>query len=161
MSATFTEFLREQAEKRKIEVEGRKSIVIEWTDSLKRLYSMMQDWIRSSDPDGILKFEEDEWEIEEEGLGKYKVPRLDIRGLGRWVGVVPKSRYTIASAYPPQKSSPERASGRVDITNEVRRFILYRFRVEDGDLWMMDDQKNPLCVLDQATFETALMSYLR
>jgi hypothetical protein len=161
MTTSFTEFLREQAEKRKAELSERKAILDEWTESLKQLYSKMREWLRSSDPDGILVVKDETWDAEEEGLGKYKVPCLDIRGLGRWIGIVPKARYTVATAHPPQKTTPERAAGRVDITNEVRRYILYRFRGEEGDTWLVDDQKNPLRILDQPAFEAALMSYLR
>lgn len=161
MSTTFTEFLREQASKRKAFSAERDEVIKEWTEALGRLYLTVREWLRTSDPDGILSVDEAAWELNEEGLGKYCVPRLDIRGLGRWVALVPKARYTIATAHPPQKVSPERAAGRVDITNEVRRFILYRFRDEGGDTWIIDDQKNPLRVLDQQAFEAALMSYLR
>ncbi|VTT97427.1 Hypothetical conserved protein OS=Candidatus Acetothermus autotrophicum GN=HGMM_OP3C474 PE=4 SV=1 [Gemmataceae bacterium] len=162
MSATFTEFLREQAEKRKSRDTDRQRVLDDWIEALKRLYAQMEGWLRSSDPDGILNIEKEEnWEVEEEGLGKYSVPRLDIRGLGRWVGVVPKARFTVASAHPPQKASSGRPIGRVDITNEVRRFVLYRFPSAEGDLWLIDDQKNPPSVLDQAAFESALMSYLQ
>lgn len=162
MSSTFTEFLRQQAANRQAELARRREVIEEWTASLRGLYSSLKDWLRQSDPDGILKVEEsDDWELQEEGLGKYTVPRLDLRGLGRWIGIVPKARFTVATANPPPRSTPERAEGRVDITNEVRRFILYRFRGEDGDIWMVDDQKQPVRLLDQVAFEAALMTYLR
>lgn len=161
MSTTFTDFLREQAAQRKTEMAEREAVVAEWTESLRQLYAQIRGWLQESDPDGILSVKDGVWEVNEEGLGKYSVPCLDIRGLGRWVGIVPKARYTVATAHPPQKTTPERAAGRVDITNEVRRFILYRFHGEDGDLWLIDDQKNAPRVLDREAFEAALMSYLR
>lgn len=161
MSTSFTEFLREQAAKREQATAKRQEILSEWFDSLHRLYGQVREWLRSSDPDGILKLEDSRWEVREEGLGRYEAPRLDIKGLGRWVGLVPKGRYTVATAYPPQSSSPQRAAGRVDITNEVQRHVLYRFTTDTGDEWVIDDQKTPPRPLTQREFESVLMSYLR
>lgn len=161
MSSTFADFLREQVAKRKTETAGREEIIAEWSAALNDLYAVVRGWLRTSDPDGVLTVEDETWELKEQGLGTYTVPRIDIRGLGHWVGLVPKARYTVATATPPRKSTPERAAGRVDITDEVRRYILYRFRGEDGDLWLMDDQKTPLRVFDQPAFEAALKSYLQ
>jgi hypothetical protein len=87
----------------------------------------------------------------------------------------------VATAKPPQKNAPERAEGRVDITDELLRYVLYRFRQEDGrNVWMIDglgraydaaEKTWPGQVeyipraepkpLEQETFEKALMSYLR
>lgn len=161
MNTTFADFLRERAERLQEEEAKKRPIITDWRQAIERLLTQVKEWLRTSDPNGILRIKEDDWELEEEGLGKYSVPRLDIRGLRRWIGIVPKARYTVATAHPPQKSAPERAAGRVDITNEVRRFVLYRFQTADGDVWMIDDQKNPPRVLDQEAFEAALMSYLR
>src|SRR6476469_3643335 len=112
MSATFTDFLREKAENRKAELSNRQAVLDEWRTAVQRLLDTIKVWLRTSDPDGILKLEDNEWEISEEGLGTYKVPRLDIHGLGSWVGIVPKARYTVGTVHPPQKSAPERAAGR-------------------------------------------------
>lgn len=161
MTTKFTEFLREQATKRDESREKREAIVAEWADALQKLYGTVRGWLSASDPDGILTLEETLWEVSEEGLGSYKVPRLDIRGLGRLVWLVPKARYTVATAHPPQSAAPQRAAGRVDLSNEIRRFVLYRFTTDSGDQWFIDDQKNPPQPLTQEAFETALMSYLR
>jgi hypothetical protein len=164
MSSTFTEFLREQAAKRKVETVRRTEVIGEWTDSINRLLATIRGWLQVSDPDGILRIKEEVEELHEEGLGRYTVPRLDIHGLGRWVGIIPKARFTVGTAHPPQKTSPERATGRVDITDEVRRHILYRFPGESGDVWLISSDPMGLRrpkVLDQAAFEAALMSYLQ
>jgi hypothetical protein len=161
MTTKFTEFLREQATKRGESRAKRDAVIAEWTEALQALYGNVRDWLSASDPDGILSLEESLWEVSEEGLGSYKVPRLDIRGLGRLVWLVPKARYTVATAHPPQSSAPQRAAGRVDLSNEIRRFVLYRLKTDSGDQWFIEDQRNPPQPLTQEAFETALMSYLR
>ena len=102
------------------------------------------------------------------------MPRLDIRVFGKWVGIIPKARRTVATAKPPRKAVPEQAQGRVDITDELKRYVLYRLREGDQDVWVVDAPENGYDVetswyipmsqtnlLTQESFEKALMSYLR
>jgi hypothetical protein len=86
---------------------------------------------------------------------------------------------------PPGKSTAQRADGRVDITDELRRYVLYRFKENDRERWLIDDLKpdprspdqeaseqhpGPMVIyrpraepkwLDREAFETILMSYLQ
>jgi hypothetical protein len=164
MSTTFTNFLREQAAKVAAEAEAGKAVVQEWRTAIEHLFAQIRGWLAESDPDGIIQIKEGEKELNEQGLGRYRVPRLDLRVFDKWIGLVPKGRNTIASAHPPRTSAPEQATGRVDITDEVRRYVLYRFPKEGGgDVWLIDDYRSEgdPKPLDQQTFEKALMSYLR
>lgn len=181
MSTTFREFLNEQAEKHQAQVNAGKAIIDEWRTAIENLFSQIRGWLKESDPKEVIKIEESQEEVKEPGLGPYRVPRLNLRAFGKWVGVVPKARRTVGAAKPPQKSVPERAEGRVDITDELRRYVLYRFKENGSDVWLIDglqgggyevDEKEwPGQVkyiprpeprpLDQETFEKALMSYLR
>jgi hypothetical protein len=162
MTTTFTEFLREQAAKQADEATAGKAIVEEWRTAIEKLFRQIRGWLSESDPDGIIQIEEGRHEVREKGLGRYQVPRLDLRAFGKWTGIIPKARNTVASARPPQKAAPERATGRVDMTDEVQRYVLYRFPKEGGgDLWMIDDLRSEPRLLDQQAFEAALMSYLR
>ena len=43
----------------------------------------------------------------------------------------------------------------------MRRYILYRFKEGDGDVWLIDDLESEQKPLNQETFEKALTSYLR
>src|SRR5947208_1679715 len=139
MSTTFTDFLREQAAKHEAEIKAGKATVEEWRTAVEQLFQQMRTWLAASDPDGIIKIEQGQEEIVEPGLGRYKVPRLNLDVFGKGIWIIPKARKTVATAHPPQKAAPERASGRVDITDELRRYLLYRFRQHNGDVWMIDD----------------------
>jgi len=164
MSTDFTRFLREQAEKHAAATRAGKATVEEWRGAVERLFEQIRAWLAVSDPDGIIEIQQGLHETAEPGLGRYKIPRLDLRAFGKWAGLVPKARNTIGSAHPPQKRAPERAIGRVDITDELRRYVLYRFRNESGgELWVIDDPATnaPAQPLDQTTFQQALMSYFR
>jgi hypothetical protein len=161
VTTTFREFLQQQAEKHQAEVQSGKAMVDEWRAAVQRLFAQLRAWLRESDPDEIIEIKEGQEDVTEPGLGRYQVPRLDLRAFGKWVGIIPKARKTVGTAKPPQKSAPERAAGRVDITDELRRYVLYRFQKDVGDVWVIDDLNSEAKPLDREAFEKALMSYLR
>ncbi len=161
MTTAFSEFLRQQAEKHQAEVRAGKATVDEWRAAIERLFDQLRAWLRESDPRGIIEIEEGHQDITEPGLGRYRVPRLNLRAFDKWVAIIPKARKTVGTAKPPQKLAPERAAGRVDLTDELRRFVLYRFRNGDRDEWVIDDLHEGAKPLDKEAFEKALMSYLQ
>jgi hypothetical protein len=168
MSTTFQEFLHKKAQTHQAEVNAAKSVVDEWWTSIERLFAQIRQWMKQSDPDGLIEIKEGVEEIREPGLGVYRAPRLDLRAFGKWIGVIPKARRTVGRAKPPQKSAPERAEGRVDITDELRRYVLYRFKQDGRDVWLIDGLEtgregaaSEPAPLDQEAFEKAMMSYLQ
>src|SRR5260370_20785057 len=114
MTITFTSFLREQAAKRENEARAGQAVVEEWRTALEVLFRQIRGWLADSDTDGIIQIEQKEHDLTEGDLGRYRVPRLDLRALGKWIGIIPKARKTVGAARPPLKSAPERAIGRVD-----------------------------------------------
>jgi hypothetical protein len=162
MTTAFQEFLRQKVEKYQAEAEAAKATVEEWRAAIEKLFARMRGWLAESDPEGIIEIKEGNQAVEEPGLGRYRVPRLDLRAFGKWIGIIPKARNTVGSARPPLRSVPERAAGRVDMTDEIQRYILYRFRREGAeDEWAIDDLRSEQRPLDRQAFEAALMSYLR
>jgi hypothetical protein len=161
MTTTFKEFLRQQAEKHEAEAQSGKATVEEWRSAVEQLFAHLRGWLRESDPTGIIQIEEGHENLTERGLGRYRIPRLNLQAFGKWIGIIPKARHTVATAQPPQRTAPQRAAGRVDITDELRRYVLYRFREDGRDVWLIDDLESGPKPLDQDAFERALMSYLR
>ena len=161
MSTTLTEFLREKAAEESAQRQKREEQIAEWRQAVERLLAKLQEWVRTADPDGLLEVKRNDFRINEEGLGKYQVPGLVITAFDRQMMVVPKARYTVATATLPQNATQERASGRVDLTDDARRFVLYRFRREKDDIWMIDDTTANPRLFDQAEFESALLSFLK
>jgi hypothetical protein len=171
MSTTFKEFLQQQAKKHQAEA----PTIDEWRGAIDRLFNQIRQWLKDSDPDRFIEVKENQEDITEPGLGRYRVPRLDIRAFGKWIGIIPKARKTVATAQPPQKSAPERAEGRIDITDELRRYVLYRFLQDGRDVWLIEAlapgkswpgevqyvPKSEPKELNQEAFERALMSYLQ
>ncbi len=162
MSISLSDFLLQEAEKYEAQAKQNQAVIEEWRDAVQQLFRQLRAWLSEADPKGIIKIHENEHEVTEPGLGRYKIPRLDFKAFGKWIGLLPKARYTVASAKPPQKTSPERADGRVDMTDEVRRYVLYWFRGGPGeDVWLIDDLRSEPKLLTKEGFEAALLSYLR
>jgi hypothetical protein len=161
MSTDFRDFLRQQAEKYQAEIAAGKADVEDWRAAVERLFAQMRTWLKDDDPQGFIEIKESPQNITEPGLGRYQIPRLDLYTIRQWIGIIPKARRTVAAAKPARLAAPERAAGRVDITDEVRRYILYRFREDGRDVWMIDDLESEPKPFDREAFEKALMSYLQ
>src|SRR5258708_1596112 len=82
MTTSFTEFLRQEAEKHQAEVIAGEATVAEWREAVQHLFAQMRAWLKASDPDGIIRVKESNREINEPGLGRYEVPSLELRVFG-------------------------------------------------------------------------------
>ena len=70
--------------------------------------------------------------------------------------------FNIKNASPPQRKVPTNAVGRMAITDEIRRYVLYRIQKGEEDHWVIDNLNSDEPVpLDRLRFEEAIMSYLR
>jgi hypothetical protein len=180
MSTAFKDFLRAQAAKEHAEIMQGKAIVDDWRAAIERLFAQIRAWLKESDPDGLIEIKENKQEIREKGLGYYVVPRLDLSAFGKWIGIVPKVRGMAVAGEPTQSTAPGRAFGRVDVTDELQRYVLHRVHENGQEVWLIEGldiggrdaaerrpgevryfPRSELMRLDQATFEKALMSYLQ
>ena len=160
--SSFSELLLEKQKSYEEEAKNNKEIIDEWVQAIGRLFEQLRDWLALSDPTHILQVEERKAEVNEPNLGRYQAPRLDIRAFGTWVGIIPKARKTVGSARPPRLGAPIHATGRVDITDEIRRYVLYRFEGDNEDAWFIEGPSADAPEqLTQERFEEALMSYFQ
>lgn len=159
--STLGELLEKKAESYRSEAEKNKFVIDDWVEAIRKLHSDIRGWLASSDPKGNLQLEVKTADIAEPNVGRYEAPRMDFRAFGEWVGLIPKALKTIKSARPPQSTAPVRATGRVDLTDELVRYVLYRFTDADGDSWFIEGPTDGLHPLTQQRFEEALMSYFQ
>jgi hypothetical protein len=161
MATALKDFLRQHAEKHQAEETKAKAMVEEWRDALERLFAQIRAWLKESDPGGVIEVKVNLEDVREPSLGRYRVPRLDLDFFGQWIGVIPKARKTVGVIRPTAGSVPEQADGRVDITDELRSYVLYRSKQSAGDVWFIDGLTSDQKAFDQDAFERVLMSYLR
>lgn len=162
MSTSLGELLEKKREQYEETARKNESIIDEWKESLMELYQTLRDWLSEADPKHILQVKQGVRALTEPSLGQYEVPDLSIRAFGKWVGVIPKARKTVGTAIPPQLNAPVRATGRVDITDEIRRYCLYRFQDGTQDRWYIVDPTTDVQEeLTQQRFEAAVSSYFQ
>jgi hypothetical protein len=163
MSTSLKDFLKQKAVLYKAESEKNGQLVEEWRGAVDRLFTQLEAWLGTADPEGIILRERSQVEVTEPGLGRYPISRLNLRAFGKWVGLIPKARNTAKRANPQQTGAPEKATGRVDITDEIRRYVLYRFNAGTDERWFMDDTaaNSELQPLTADRFESALLSYFQ
>ena len=163
MTPSLKDFLKQKATLYAAESEKNRAVIMEWRQAVDRLFTQLEAWLVAADPEGIIRHTTDLIEVTEPGFGRYSMPRLNLQAFGKWVGLIPKARKAGKRAAPQQNGAPEQATGRVDITDEIRRYVLYRFPHGTDDQWFIDDTaaNSELQPLTADRFEAALLSYFQ
>ncbi len=154
---TFQQFLEKFAkEQRQPERRQRRD---EWIAAVGRLIEQIRAWLAESDPHQLLDvipFEVEKWEP---ALGKYKIPSLKI-GVGEEaVRVDPMGRDAVGVVKRLGENGLK-AEGRVDITDGVRKYILYRTLEGGEERWYVLDERFEPAPLDRARLEAILQDLL-
>jgi hypothetical protein len=154
---TFREFLEKQAQQSHHK-EGRERRE-EWITAVGRLIEQMRAWLAESDPASVLDVVLIEMEKAEPGLGIYKIPSLKISLGEAAVQVVPVGRNAMGIV-DAQGDVGMRAEGRVDITDGIRRYILYRTLKDGKEKWYALDERFQAAPLDSTRLEGILQELL-
>ena len=167
METSFQEFLRQKVEGS--DWRDRKRLREEWLSALHRLLGQIREWLKESDPEGVLEFVTYEVERVEGRLGVYDAPALKIRlntdfaeflPVGRSVHLpfVLQNQLSVASN---RQAWGNLSGGRVDVTNGERKHILLRSTQDGQDRWyaMMRNVVSPL-PFDKARLEAILEDLL-
>ena len=160
------DLLKADAERYRSEKAKREQALKEWLDLLNGLFAQIEEWLKASDPDGLLEVTADTLTITDPALGEYTAPVRRVT-LGKTsVETVPRARYVIASIQPPGKE-PVRAHGLVEIRS--RGWPSHNLYQLPGGQWYIYDlsrnlraaEANPVEPLDADNFEAAIASQLR
>jgi hypothetical protein len=160
-TVSLKEFLASEAEKLRSEQTEALTKRQEWIASVGRLLDRIKDWLAEADPRGILMIEEAPLRLSQQGVGTYEIPILTI-GLGpREVRVKPVARFVAAPLRVTGRMQVPRAYGRVDMTNGLDRYMIFRVQMEPDDRWTIIEENGPLMKpFDQDSFESAFKSLL-
>jgi hypothetical protein len=159
--ASLKEFLESEAENlRRAQAEALTERQ-EWITAVERLLTQIKEWLGQADTQRILMFDEAPIRIREQGLGTYEIPALTV-GLGtREVRIKPVARYVLAPMRVIGMMQGPRARGRVDMTNGLDRYMIFRTEMEPEDRWIITEENEPLLEqFDRKSFESALKSLL-
>jgi hypothetical protein len=154
---TFREFLEKQSnQQRQKERRARRE---EWVAAVGRLITQLRAWLAESDPGNVLDVVPMEVERAEPDLGAYRIPALKIGLDDTAVQVMPVGR-NVVGIVGPHGDIGVRAEGRVDITDGIRRYILYRTLKEGRDNWYALDERFQAEPLDRSRLEAILQDLL-
>jgi hypothetical protein len=152
---SFQEFLRGKAEV--FGVRDRHRRRGEWLDAIQRLFEEVRGWLRQSDPEGLLDVETYGLARTEPDLGAYEAPALRIHLGAIEIDLVPVSRKV---QFKGSSGAPSELLGRVDITDGIRKYNLYRQVRGGNECWQIRDDHNQFTPLDRRKFELILQDLL-
>lgn len=158
---SFQEFLAEQAEKLPSEQSKATEKRDEWIAAVDRFNQDVKTWLEQDDPERLLTIEERTYELREEGIGTYRVPGLLI-GLGpREVRLEPIARFVAGPLSSSGIIHIPRAYGRIDLTNRLKKYMIFRTDLKLEGPWKMIEQDGyVLRPLAREPFEEALQRLL-
>jgi hypothetical protein len=152
---TLREFLHNKAqEENQTQRRERRN---EWIAD--RLIKQICAWLAEADPDKVLEIIPLDLEKAEPELGVYRVPGLKLVAGDASVQVVPVGRNVVGLVGPRGEVSL-RAEGRVDITDGVRKYILYRTLQDGRENWYALNERFEATVLDRGRLEAILVDLL-
>jgi len=122
----LVEFLKEKKRSASQVEERREQLLKEWQEAVSGLLSQIEDWLAPALSEG-LNLKRYTVEIDEEGLGKYAAPALEIEFEGIKVRIVPVGRLVIG------------ACGRVDITSPLGVYHLVRLGSDKTSWYLVRD----------------------
>ncbi len=164
MQTSFQEFLKQKVEGS--DWKDRKRLRAEWLGTLDRLLNQIRDWLRESDPEGVLECVNYEVQRVEERLGVYDAPALKIRLNTEYAEVLPIGRFTpqpfafgqwLLDGYGDLNLS----KGRVDITNGERRHLLLRSGEGEGRWFALIPGRPEPIPFDRSCLEAILEDLLK
>ena len=159
--ASLKEFLKEQAENLRTQEPERAKKRDEWVAAVDRLCNQIKEWLAQADAEKVLTVQGRSYERREEGIGSYTVSGISISLGPRHVDVVPVARKVVGPLSTTGVIYVPRAYGRVDLSNGLEKFMLFRVEREPEDRWSIVGQDRPQMErLDQSTFEAAFQSLL-
>jgi hypothetical protein len=156
--SSFSEFLRKKGEE--YHVRDRHERRSEWIGAINRLFDQIRGWLRESDPEGLLDIVPYEVSRTEPILGTYDAPALKFQLGPAEAHLKPVGREVPFRAIRGTTKKRTEFAGRVDITDGLREYHLFREQHDEGDRWQFPDERNQFSYLNRQEFERILEELL-
>ncbi|MEJ7639918.1 MAG: hypothetical protein WKF75_18600 [Singulisphaera sp.] len=158
---SLKQFLEEEAGKLQTYLSEAARKRDEWVGAVDRLTSRMKEWIGEADSGGVLVLQDRMFTLREEGIGAYEIHGLSI-GLGpREIRLEPVARNVAGPHSATGVIHVSRAYGRVDMTDGLRKFVIFRLEREPEERWNIIEQDSyAMQLFNQQSFEAAVQSLL-
>jgi hypothetical protein len=158
---SLKEFLASEAEK----LASERSVAMkkrdEWIESVGRLLHQIEVWLGEADSGRILTYTRGHLPLREAGIGAYDVPSLLVELGAREVSIKPVARFVAGPLSSTGAIHIIRAYGRVDMSNRLEKYMIFRTEKELEDRWIIIEQDGYRTQpLNQDSFESAFQSLL-
>jgi hypothetical protein len=158
---SLKEYLTGEAAK----VQSERSLAIqtrdEWVKTVGRLLAMIRVWLNEADPGNLLTYKSGNIQLRERGIGSYEAPCLIVEFGVREISIKPAARFVAGPVSYPGSIQIARAFGRVDMSNGLEKFMLFRSDKTDEDRWIIIEEEGYRShQLDRSSFELAFKSLL-
>ncbi len=159
---SLKDFIASQAEKLRNEESQAARKRDEWVGAVDRLNEQIREWLTSADPDhAILEVRETPFQLREEGIGGYEARGLLIRVGRREIRVAPIARNVAGPLSETGVIHVNRAFGRVDLTDGLQKYMIFRVEKEPEDRWRIIKQDGyRMQGFDLRAFEEAFKALL-
>lgn len=157
-SLGFRDWLAAQARDPAAE-EARRRDIEAWRVDVSELCSQVKQWLAEEDALSVLKVDEGETEMHEQGLPLYRVAVMRI-GLGsRFVHLRAIGRNVVGSIGGFGREGFH-SEGRVDMSSAIGRFELHRAFSDASRFWLMVDDDGRVRAWNKENFQVALQELL-
>jgi hypothetical protein len=154
-------FLEEQAQHQDEARAQRMDALGEWKRALDALVGQFERWLHEADRKNALTIDRIPLTIRERRLGTYDVDGLRVRLGVREFRIEPVARYALGSVVGDELGTTIR-DGWVNMSSGDKGYVLYRCKREDGDTWVIaDDRTYEPQELNESTFEAAVLNLLK
>ena len=120
----------------------------EWLETLKKFYDTIKLWLSEEKREGLLEIEDRVVTLNEEYLGSYQAPALEIKALGQVISLKPVGRLIIG------------AQGRVDMESYKGKERFLFLSPEQGWAVLEERGKKTFTSLTKEVFEEILKGLL-
>lgn len=141
--ASLAEFLKEKRSLPSRIKRGKEELLKEWQRALSKLFSNIESWVAPAISEG-LELKKGEVEIDEEELGKYIAPTLELEFEGIRVKIEPVGRLVVG------------ARGRVDVNSPLGVCHLVRLGPDEDEWYLVCDSIEAKKPLNKQIFEDLL-----
>lgn len=159
--SSLKEFLKEQAAVLQTQTTEAAKKRDEWLAAVNRLTAQIRLWLQEADPNHVLKIQGQGFPIREVGIGSYVAPGLVIDVGPNQVRVEPVARSVAGPSSSTGAFHVNQAFGRVDMTDGLEKFLMFRLEKEPDDRWCIIKQDGySMRPVDRESFEDAFQSLL-
>jgi len=159
---TLKDFIASQAQKLRNEEHQAARKRDEWVSAVDRLNQQIRSWLTQADPDHeVLEVRELPYQLRDEGIGSYEARGLLISLGRRQIRLEPIARNVAGPLSATGVIHVGRAYGRVDLTDGLRKFMIFRVERDPDDRWSIIEQDGfRMQPFDQLAFEHAFKTLL-